>query len=181
MNRKKTKIVLTGYRATGKTSVGRILAGRLSFSFVDTDKEIEKQQGKSISEMVGEHGWGYFRAAERDFLSSLLPRQNLVIAPGGGAILHREVWAELMETSLVIWLQADVQTINGRLAGDSWSASQRPSLTGQDMIKEITAVLAEREPLYRQGSHYAISTHKPVKEIVEEILALWATCPAKIN
>ncbi|MBU0909631.1 MAG: shikimate kinase [Proteobacteria bacterium] len=176
MNRKKTKIVLTGYRATGKTSVGLLLAARLSFSFVDTDKEIEKQQGKSISEMVGEHGWSYFRAAERDFLASLLPRENLIVAPGGGAILHREVWAELMETSLVIWLQADVQTIGRRLSGDSLSTSQRPSLTGQDMIKEITAVLTEREPLYRQGSHYAVSTHKPVEEVVEEIMALWKAC-----
>lgn len=104
MNREKTKIVLTGYRATGKTSVGRILAERLFFSFLDTDREIEKQQGKSISEMVAEHGWNYFRAVERDFLSSLLSRENLVVAPGGGAILHREVWIKLMETSLVVWL-----------------------------------------------------------------------------
>lgn len=110
MNRKKTKIVLTGYRAPGKTSVGRILADRLFFSFVDTDREIEKQQGKSISEMVAEHGWNYFRAAERNFLSSLLSRANLVVAPGGGAILHREVWTKLMETSLVVWLQVDVHT-----------------------------------------------------------------------
>jgi len=176
MNRKKIKIVLTGYRATGKTSVGRILADRLSFSFVDTDREIEKQQGKSISQMVAEYGWSYFRAAEHDFLASLVPRENLVVAPGGGAILHREVWAELMETSLVIWLQADVQTISRRLSGDTLSTSQRPSLTGQDMIKEITAVLCEREPFYRQGSHYAVSTQKPVAEIVDEILMLWTTC-----
>jgi shikimate kinase len=179
MNRKKTKIVLTGYRATGKTSVGRILADRLFFSFVDTDREIEKQQGKSISEMVAEHGWNYFRAAERDFLSSLLSRENLVVAPGGGAILHREVWTKLMETSLVVWLQADVHTISSRLSGDSLATSQRPSLTGEDMIQEITAVLAEREPLYRQGAHYAVSTHKPVGEVVEEILALWAACRQK--
>lgn len=54
--------------------------------------------------MVAEHGWNYFRAVERDFLSSLLSRENLVVAPGGGAILHREVWIKLMETSLVVWL-----------------------------------------------------------------------------
>lgn len=176
MKREKTKIVLTGYRACGKTSVGRLLAGRLSFSFVDTDREIEEQQGMSISQMVAEHGWRYFRAAEQDFLSSLLTRANLVVAPGGGAILHREVWAQLMETSLVIWLQADVEIISSRLTRDNLSGSQRPSLTGQDMIKEITAVLAEREPLYRQGSHHALSAHRPVAEIVEEILALWAAC-----
>lgn len=176
MNRKKTKIILTGYRGTGKTSVGIIVADRLSFAFVDIDREIEKQQGQRISDMVAEHGWSYFRAAERDVLSSLFSRENLVVAPGGGAILHREVWKKLMETSLVVWLQADEHTIGRRLSADSLSASQRPSLTGEDMIQEITAVLAEREPLYRQGSHYAVSTDKPVEEVVEEVLALWSAC-----
>lgn len=180
MERKNTKIILTGYRATGKTSLGRILADRLLFLFIDTDLEIEKQQGSSINEIVAKEGWNFFRTLERDYLSSLVKRENLVIAPGGGAIMHQEVWDELMKTSLVIWLQADIHTINKRLSADLLSASQRPALTqNSDMLKEIAIVLAEREPLYRKGSHHAISTERPIERIVEEILNLWATCNAK--
>lgn len=100
--------------------------------------------------------------------------------PGGGAIQHREVWEKLMETALDIRLQADVPSIiSSRLAGDGLSASQRPSLTGEDMIKEITAVLAAREPLHRQEPHYAVCLTRPVREVVEEMLTLWAACREK--
>ncbi len=175
MKRKNTKIVLTGYRATGKTSLGRILADRLLFSFIDTDLEIEKQQGSSINEIVAKKGWAFFRTLERNYLSSLVKRENLVIAPGGGAIMHKEVWADLMKTSLIIWLQADIHTISKRLSADSLSASQRPALTeNSDMIKEIATVLAERDPLYRKGAHHAVNTEKPIEQIIEEILNLWS-------
>ncbi|MBI4794088.1 MAG: shikimate kinase [Deltaproteobacteria bacterium] len=173
MKRKKTKIVLTGYRACGKTSVGEKLAERLAFSFIDTDREIEKRQGRSISRIVAEQGWDFFRAAERDFLASLLPAEKLVIAPGGGAILHQDIWRELMATSLVVWLKADVRTISRRLTGDILSPDQRPSLTGEDVLQEVKTVLAAREPLYRAGSHVAVDAEKPIGQVVDEIEALW--------
>jgi shikimate kinase len=175
MKRKKTKIVLTGYRACGKTSVGRKLAERLAFAFIDTDLEIEKGQGRSISRMVAEQGWDFFRAAERDFLTALLPAEKVVIAPGGGAILHQEIWRELMATSLVVWLRADERTISGRLTGDAMSPTQRPSLTGADVLQEVKTVLAAREPLYRAGSHATVDAAKPIGQVVDEIEALWQT------
>ncbi len=174
MKNKITRIILTGYRATGKSSVGRLLAGKLDFGFLDTDPEIENKEGMSISDMVDRHGWGYFRKLESDLLHSLLYREKLVVAPGGGAILHQDVWKQLMETSLVVWLKADLQTICRRLAGDDLSDSQRPSLTGEDVIQEVRAVLEEREPLYEQGSHLIVDTDKPIREIVMEIEDKWA-------
>lgn len=170
---RKTKIILTGYRATGKTTIGKLLAERVSFSFLDVDKEIEKQQGQTINRMVAERGWDFFRGLERDYLTTLLDRQNLVVAPGGGAVLHREQWRRLMDASLVVWLQANVDTITKRLARDAASAGQRPSLTGNDMIGEVEKVLAEREPLYRAGSHLAIHAEKEPAMVVEEIVAFW--------
>ncbi len=128
MENKKTKIILTGYRATGKSSVGKLLAQKLGFDFLDTDPEIEKKEGLSISEMVKKHGWSYFREKECDLLTSLNHKKNLVVAPGGGAILHQDAWKTLMTTSFVVWLKADLQTICNRLSGDNLSASQRPSL-----------------------------------------------------
>lgn len=174
MEKKKTKIILTGYRATGKSSVGRLLAGKLDFDFLDTDPEIENIEGFSISEMVSRHGWEYFRKRECDLLRSLLLREKLVVAPGGGAILHQDVWLQLLETSLVVWLKADLETICKRLAADNASDTQRPSLTGEDVIQEVKMVLEEREPLYAQGSHMVVDTCKPINDIVKEIEDNWA-------
>lgn len=158
MNFHKNKVILTGYRATGKSSVGKKLAARLAVEFLDTDSVIEKRQGCSIRKMVEEHGWDFFRTQEKHLLEELVAKKNVVIATGGGAILHQDIWQRLKNTGLTVWLTADLQTICKRLAADASTEDLRPSLTGQDIQKEITTVLAEREPLYRKGSHLAINT-----------------------
>ncbi len=170
----KLKIILTGYRACGKSLVGRLLAQRLGFDFLDMDKEIEAREDCSISEMVAAHGWPYFRECERKLLEELVDREGLVVATGGGAILHEEVWSRLQVSGLVVWLSADTATIAARLAADAVSAGQRPSLTGDSITLEIESVLAERLPLYEKGSHLRIDTgsRRPA-EIVEVVVSAW--------
>ena len=153
--------------------MGRLLAQSLHFDFLDTDLEIERLEGMTISEMVEAHGWSYFRQAERDYLTSVVSKRKVVVAPGGGAVMHQDVWQQLMENSLIVWLKADVQTICERLAGDVLSNSQRPSLTGEDFLQEVQAVLSEREPLYEQGSHLVVHVKKPLDEVVAEIEKFW--------
>ncbi|MDH3393415.1 MAG: shikimate kinase, partial [Desulfobulbaceae bacterium] len=68
------KIILTGYRACGKSLIGRLLAERFKIDFLDMDKEIETREGCSISEMVGQHGWPYFREREQHLLTELIDR-----------------------------------------------------------------------------------------------------------
>jgi len=164
------KIILTGYRATGKSSVGPLLAQRLGLDFLDMDGLIEERAGCRIRELVASRGWDHFRALERDLLAELVSRGNAVISTGGGAILHQGVWPQLAQTGLVVWLAADIDTICRRLQGDGKSSSQRPSLTGADIYTEVALVLAEREPLYAKGSHLTIDTSaKSVAEIVARI------------
>lgn len=151
-------IILTGYRATGKSTVGRLVAEELGFAFLDTDQELEKRLGRPISTVVAEQGWPFFRQQENELLLELAHRQSTVIATGGGAILHRKAWQRLLASSLVVWLTAPVAVIHQRLMDDAASAGQRPSLTGANILDEVRAVLFEREPLYRQGSHLAIDT-----------------------
>ncbi len=169
------KVILTGYRACGKSAVGRLLARRLGVAFLDMDKEIEAREGTTISEMVAAHGWPYFRQREAALLAELVGRDRLVVATGGGAIMHQGVWLRLMATGLVVWLTADPATICKRLAADSASPGQRPSLTGASILAEVEAVLGERLPLYLQGSHLAVDTagHTP-EEIVARIEAALA-------
>ena len=152
------KIILIGYRACGKTSVGRELAAALGWDFLDLDAEVVRRAGMPIAEMVASGGWELFRAREREQLAALIPRRRLVAATGGGAVLHDELWPELRRDSLVIWLTAEPATIAARLAADPATAGQRPALTDQGLLAEIATVLAQRHPLYQQAAHLTIAT-----------------------
>jgi len=164
------KIILIGYRATGKSSVGRRLAVHLGLRFLDMDHELEQRHGRSISEMVADQGWPYFRRLERDLLEEIIGVQGMVISTGGGAILHQALWPRVMASGLVVWLTADQQIIRQRLLGDDQTAGQRPALTAGDPFAEIAEVLAYREPLYRGGSHLAVDTGRlGLDDIVTEI------------
>ncbi len=168
------RIILTGFRATGKTVVGKILAQVIGFHFLDTDQKLCQRMGCSITEAVQVQGWQYFRSQERALLSELPSWEKMIIATGGGAILHQEEWQELRRGSLVVWLRTDLATTLSRLALDQKTDEQRPALKkqeeGQNPAEEIAAVLAEREPLYRAGSDLVLDTEgKTPEELAGEI------------
>ena len=166
-------IILIGYRATGKSSVGQRLAARLGLRFIDMDRELESRLGQSIAAVVADKGWPAFRAREQQVLAELIQGQGLVLSTGGGAILHQGLWPQVMASGLVVWLTADQETIRRRLEADALTASQRPALTGTDPYAEIAQVLAEREPLYRAGSHLAVDTGLLGVEEIVELIAAW--------
>lgn len=169
------KIFLIGYRATGKSSIGRALAARLGLPFLDMDQEIEQRAGQPISALVAAAGWEAFRRQEQALLAELADREEaLVIATGGGAVLHQALWPQLKANHLVVWLTADLATIAVRLAADPLTMSQRPSLTGQAVEAEIAPVLAEREPLYRASANCVVdTTATPVETVVEQLVAAY--------
>src|SRR5215831_4545129 len=119
-------IVLIGYRGTGKSAVGRALAAKLGRAVVSTDQEIVKRAGRTIPQIVADHGWEYFRDLESEVCKDLADRNNLIIDTGGGAILRQKNVAALKQNGLLFWLTASVGTISTRIGGDT----QRPSLTG---------------------------------------------------
>lgn len=170
------KIILVGFRATGKSSVGRLLAAHLGVEFLDMDQLLTVRHG-TISQVVAEHGWDFFRAREKELLRELVDRPEGVIATGGGAVLHQELWPPMRETGLVVWLTSTLELICQRLATDPASVSQRPSLTGRDIRAETATVLAEREPLYRAAAHLAVDSNRPVAEVAGEIEALLQNDP----
>ena len=170
------RIVMTGFRATGKSAVGIRLAERLGFDFIDTDTELCSDIGSSIAEYVSRNGWPAFRQKEQELLGKLADKKNTVIATGGGAILHRTEWEKLRRNSLVIWLKADAGTIRQRMRQDEATAGQRPSLTGTDCGDEVEMQLQDREVWYREGSDISIdsSVHTPdhiVQFIMREIFS----------
>jgi shikimate kinase len=172
MKFQKEKIILTGYRATGKSSIGKILADLLGFDFIDTDQAIEKRQGETIAEIVDRGGWDLFRRKEEDILLELARSKNKVIATGGGSVIHEQAWTKLRENALVIWLKAGVKTICQRLTADNYTDDSRPALTEMGTVNEIAMVLAERQPLYEKSSDLSVNTEgKTPEEVAEYILA----------
>jgi shikimate kinase len=118
---------------------------------------------------VAKEGWASFRTKEAALLQKLLHQDNLVVATGGGAILHQDIWPAVMEKSFVVWLNADIDTVRTRLLEDHKTAEQRPSLTGESLLVETEKIMKEREPLYRKGSHLQINSDQPLAKIIATI------------
>lgn len=144
--------VLIGYRGSGKTTIGKKLADRLWQRFVDTDDLIVRRAGKSIREIFEQDGEPAFREIEHQMLHETLLLEDHVISLGGGAILREDNRQAIQAGShRVIYLKCDPQTLAERIESDPATAANRPPLTaGRSSTDEVAAVLAEREPLYRQ-------------------------------
>ncbi len=162
-------IVLIGYRGTGKSTVGKLVAARLGRPMISTDAEIVKRAGKRIPEIVAQHGWDFFRDLESQVCRDLAKQKGLVIDTGGGAILRSENVESLKRHGILFWLTASVETITSRIGGDT----QRPSLTGtKSFVDEVQDVLRERTPKYQAAADHVIATDgRSIAQIADEILA----------
>lgn len=162
-------ITLIGYRGSGKSAVAQGLAARLEWDWIDADAVIEESAGRTIREIFAADGESGFRRREREALVGLLHRDKLVLAAGGGAILNADTRREMQAAGPVVWLQASVNVLAARIAADPTTAERRPNLAGGG-TDEITRLLAEREPLYREcASHTIYTDNLSVAEIVERI------------
>ena len=157
-------LILIGYRATGKSSVGRLLSDRLQWPFVDTDDLIEAEAGQTIPEIVADKGWDYFRELEKTIIKRVSVISRLIIATGGGVVMDPENTARLRASGFLVWLQADVETIQARLANDGF----RPPLEGTDSSVEVAGILEKRRPFYSQAAHTTIDTTNISLESVEK-------------
>lgn len=163
-------IVLIGYRGTGKSAVGGLLAGRLGMACIGMDAEIVRRAGVSIPEIVANEGWPGFRDRESALARELGERDGLVIDTGGGVIERAENIEALRQNGCIVWLKAKVSTIVARIEGDTG----RPALTaGKSFTDEVAEVLERRAPLYRAAAHGEIDTDDLApEEIADKIIAI---------
>ena len=166
---RKNKILLVGYRATGKSTLAAELAKRWGLEWVDSDDVVEKVDGRSIAKIFKESGEPYFRDLEAKVIADLLDSDGpLVIATGGGAPMRPETRRAMKERGVVVWLTASPEEIAKRMSGDATTGARRPSLTGASPIDEIVDVLTKREPLYRDAASFSVETDgKTIDELVE--------------
>lgn len=172
------RLFIVGYRGTGKTSVGRALAARLGWGFVDADELLEARAGKSVRAVFAEEGEPAFRDRESAILVELATSGDWgrhVISTGGGVVLRPGNRA-LLVTDFVVLLTADAKTIHARLGADPATAGRRPDLTAAGGLAEVEALLAARGPLYREVAALAIDTvGKSPDALADAILSAYRT------
>jgi shikimate kinase len=140
-------IALVGLMGVGKTSLGKRLAAVLGLPFRDSDDEIERAAGRSVSDIFAERGEREFRAGERRVIARLLDDPPHVLATGGGAFAQPETRALLKQKAITIWLRADIAVLARRVA----RKDTRPLLSGKDPVAVLTALAETRYPAYAEA------------------------------
>lgn len=170
-------VVLAGFMGTGKSTVGALLARRLSYEFVDSDALIEQDHGP-IADIFTERGEAAFRDIERDLVSELADRSGLVIATGGGLVLDDSNTTRLAATGRIFCLRADIGELVQRLMGSADGAA-RPLLGGPDPASRIRQLLAERAAIYERFEQVETTARSPA-QVTDHILSLLDQQPTPI-
>ena len=147
-------IILTGFMGSGKSAVGRRVAGRLRFQFVDTDQLIVERAGMPISEIFAQYGEEHFRDLETAALKSLDARRQCVIATGGGVVVKERNRALLAGLGFTVWLTASEEVIFERVS----RTDKRPLLQTGDPRATIRGMLAARRPVYESAAQFTLDT-----------------------
>ena len=158
-------LALTGFMGTGKSSVGRLVAEGLHFTFLVSDLVIEARAGKSIRDIFAQDGEPAFRQWERRIVEELTRREKTVIATGGGLPADPANLASLKTHALVICLWASPETIWERVRGHD----HRPLLNEADPLARIRELLAAREPCYRQADVLVNTGMRSLREVAQHV------------
>jgi shikimate kinase len=178
------KVILIGYRASGKSTAGMLLSSKLKISFTDTDLLLEENLGMPVREIVALKGWDYFRAMERETIQTLKQKGAGVIATGGGVVMLSENVTLLRQMGVIVWLNAPLQDIINRLKEDAQTEAKRPQFTDGDLVGETADVLKRRIPLYENAADFIVETKgKGAVQVTDEIYQylLESGIVAKIN
>ena len=162
-------IVLAGFMATGKTTVGRLLASQLGYEFIDTDDLIENLCGQSIADIFREKGEAFFRTMESSVAHELGARQGLVIATGGGMLQNPANVIAFKKQGQIICLQAGADVILKRI--ENQGARHRPLLNGPDPMDRIQELMLQRESTYAQFTTVN-NNHKSLQAVVRSVMAI---------
>jgi shikimate kinase len=161
-------IVLIGFMGSGKSSVGRLIARKLRFQFLDTDKLIAERARMTIPEIFAQHGEAHFRERETAVLDSLLGKKRHVFATGGGIVTQPRNLEILRQLGLVVLLKADPEVIYERVSRNT----ERPLLKVENPRERALQLMAERLPLYEQAAQFQVDSttlrHDEVADIVIE-------------
>jgi shikimate kinase len=169
------KIILIGYRAAGKTTVGRLLSQQLDWPYLDVDREIEARcGGRTIKEIYEEDGDTFYRDVESTVTADLCRRDACVISFGAGTIMRPDNQSCARRDSLVVYLETTAQELWRRMQADPDTLSTRPNLASGG-IEEVVEILAHRDKVYRRCAELILDATLPPQRLVELIAARQST------
>ncbi|MBL9211748.1 MAG: shikimate kinase [Opitutaceae bacterium] len=169
MNPADVNLYLVGFMGTGKTTVGRAVGQKLGFQVLDSDHEIERQQGKSIPEIFAQDGEPAFRAMERAFIEGGHPAERTLVACGGGLVVQPGMLERLQQKGVVVCLHASLDTILQRTARHR----NRPLLDVEDPAERIRTLYAAREPIYKRSGTVILTDARPLNDIAAHVIRAW--------
>jgi shikimate kinase len=162
-------VVLVGLPGAGKTTIGRGAARLAQLPFLDFDEEIERRTGLTPSEFFRRRGEGAFRATEVSLSRELVGLHTIVVAPGGGWIAQAAARAALRPHAILVYLQVTPEEALRRLGS---KAQLRPLLAGPDPLAALSALLAERQPMYETADHTLDTEAVDLQRLTEEVANL---------
>jgi shikimate kinase len=171
----KPHLILVGLPGSGKSVAGEALAARLNRSFLDFDREIERRESASISELFAIRGEHYFRQQEIELTLELRQCGNMVVAPGGGWVTNKGVVDIVRPPAKLIYLKVKPETALARLGSQR---AVRPLLSRPDPLGELKRLLAERENLYAEADHVISAEVLDVQRLVQKLAELASTIKA---
>jgi len=158
-------IYLVGFMGTGKTSVGRLLAEKKKFHFIDLDELIELKEQRRIVDIFAKEGEPYFRKIEKKALKEVASQKKFVVACGGGVVLDKDNIKVMKKSGILICLTATPKEIFKRVSLNSG----RPLLNVENPAGRIELLLKMRAPYYMQADKTIDTTRFSIKEVVEKI------------
>jgi shikimate kinase len=162
-------LYLVGFMGTGKSTVGRQVARQMEFEFVDSDHEIERLQGKPVSQIFAEQGEAAFRGMEREFIERGHPAKRCVVSCGGGLVVPSGMLELLRKRGVIICMHAPIETILQR----TMHATHRPLLAVENPEQRLRELYAQREELYRRSGTMVLTDKRPLREIVAHVLRVY--------
>ena len=162
-------LYLVGFMGTGKSTVGRQVARQLGFQFLDSDREIERVQGRPVAEIFAEDGEAKFRALEREFIEHGHPEKGCIVACGGGLIVPPGMLELLRSRGVVICLHAPIGTILQR----TLRTNHRPLLRVENPEQRVRELYAQREAVYRRTGTMVLTDSRPQREIAAHVLRVY--------
>ena len=160
------RIILVGLMGAGKTTIGRALAQRAGLQFVDSDHEIERREGCTISALFARDGEARFRDIEAEVIDALTQREGIVLATGGGAVLRDASRRAMHTRGTVVYLRASPDELAHRMRHDR----SRPLLQGGDARAKLRELFRQRDPLYREAAHFVIDTGRPSAGMLAQLV-----------
>jgi len=165
----KPHVILVGLPGSGKSTVGHEVASQTGRTFLDLDQEIERREGRSITQIFGENGELYFRKRERQLTEELALVGNMIVAPGGGWMTVPQVVALVRPPSRIVYLKVRPETALKRLGPMRLA---RPLLSRPDPLGELKRLFDERRPSYEAADHVVDTELYNLQRVIEMVIQL---------